>query len=119
MQLASCSLDQKIRLWNLATYSLTKTIIDPGNNIDSIVYINDTVLVSGATGIPTIILWNLNTGLQINTMSHSSAIGLLFIENKYLLSSDVSSNLFKKWSFDNFNYIETLSQGGKCLKKID
>ena len=120
MQLASCSLDQKIRLWNLATYNLTKTIIDPGNNnIDSIEYINDTVLVSGATGISTIILWNLNTGLQIKTLSHSSAIGLLFIENKYLLSSDVSSNLFKKWSFENFNYIETLSQGGKCLKKID
>jgi len=81
-QLASSSLDGAIKLWNLNTFSLIKTLTD-GQRIDCIEYINDTLIASGSISTDYVYIWNMLTGNVIQTLAHKKVRSLLLMNSKF------------------------------------
>mgnify|MGYP002778189262 FL=1 len=109
--LASCGNDRTIKLWDLKTGELIRTIpdahagaiwsvaIDPGGD----------KLISGSSD-RTIKVWNLNTGVLLRTLAgHTETVRALAISpNGYTIVSGGADNLVRVWNLNTGQLLSTL-----------
>jgi WD40 repeat protein len=85
-ELASCSDDTTIKIWNLTTGRTLKTLEAHVGLVNCIKLIKNDLLVSGSSDM-TIQLWNVTTGLFIRRLTDDNnsvwSLLLLQISNKF------------------------------------
>ncbi|MGK7958132.1 MAG: WD40 repeat domain-containing protein, partial [Crocosphaera sp.] len=102
--IATGSVDKTIKLWDLETGELIKTLSDHSQHINSVSFnANGKVLVSAAEDT-TIKLWNVEEGKVIRTLSGSNAgvNSVLFsAENQIISGSAANDNKVRIWQQSN------------------
>ena len=97
--LASGSLDNTIKIWNLTTGKCIKTFEQHTKGIQCLLFLNnDQILVTGSKDT-TIKLWNINNGQLIKTLDgHTNWINCLILINNKTFASASDDFSIKIWS---------------------
>jgi len=112
-QLFSCSNDCHIKIWDLTTYRLIKTISAHHHSVDSIEIISLDRVISGSYD-ETIKIWDTKTGKALKTLEGNSESFqcLKLISDDQLISCSIGKfpeiNSIKIWDL----------KSGKCAKNI-
>ena len=122
--LVSSSTDRTIKLWNILTGNVIKTLANGHNHwINCLTVLNNGILVSGSLD-KTIKLWNTHTGEVIKTLQgHTGWITCLNVlpnnNSSYnVLVSCSEDNTIKLWNTNNGQLIKTLKEEEPILSLL-
>ena len=109
-QLASGHVDSKIRIWDVATGKLLKTLGDHVKNIFRLELIDSEQLASSSDHY-TIVIWNLSTGQKVKTLlGHTGQIwGLVYYSQMNMLLSAGGDTTIRQWDMNDFNLKTTIN----------
>ena len=97
--MVSGSKDGAIRIWNVTTGKVVKTLVEDGSPVRSIVYSNDGKLSASAMEDNTIRLLNADTGQQKVLTGHTGEVHTLdFSNDGRLLASGSADKTIRIWS---------------------
>ncbi|MBD2362737.1 trypsin-like peptidase domain-containing protein [Anabaena minutissima FACHB-250] len=115
---ASSSLETTIKIWNIATGQVVRTLNDHSDYVASVAFSPDgRTLVSGS-GDNTIKIWNLATGQVIRTLNgHSIGVSSVAIspDSKTLVSSSEDTTI-KIWNMATGKLIRTLNNPQRVVQ---
>lgn len=69
-QLASCSTDLSVKLWNLETYSVAKTLTGHEHEVSAVAYLQGGDYLLSCSRDQTIKFWDTLSGFCLHTLSH-------------------------------------------------
>ncbi|GGG33537.1 hypothetical protein GCM10007425_30290 [Lysinibacillus alkalisoli] len=86
---ASCSADYSIKIWDLKTLTLQKTLLGHSDDVESFVFIDDKTAAS-ASRDQRILVWNLETGaiLRVIEGHEKDVLSLAYYDGKLYSSGD-------------------------------
>ena len=123
--LVSSSTDRTIKLWNISTGNVIKTLINGHNHwINCLTVLNNGILVSGSLD-KTIKLWNTHTGEVIQTLhGHTGWITCLNVlpnsssSSNNVLVSCSEDNTIRLWNTNNGQLIKTLKEEEESILSL-
>ncbi|MDJ0774357.1 MAG: serine/threonine-protein kinase [Mastigocoleus sp. MO_167.B18] len=127
--LASGSTDKTIKIWDLSTGKLIRTLRGHTQSVTSIAITpsaagSDTILVSGSAD-RTIKIWNLSTGKLVNTLKgHTQSITSLAINpndrlsNNQTFASGSTDKTIKIWNLSTGELIRTLADAKEAVSSL-
>ncbi|MEI6427933.1 MAG: hypothetical protein WCO45_06015, partial [Pseudanabaena sp. ELA607] len=109
--LASCSLDNTIKLWNVETGTEILTLSGHTKAVSSVSFSDDGKTLASGSIDNTIKLWNVETGAEIRTLSgHTKAVSSVsFSADGKTLASGSDDKTIKLWNVETGVEICTLS----------
>lgn len=110
--LVSGSEDRTIKIWNLDTRQLIRTLSAHSDTVRSVALSSDGQIIASGSGDNTIKLWNLNTGEQIQTLSgHSGTVWSVAISpDGNTLVSGSEDNTVNVWEIPTGRLLYTLKE---------
>ncbi|HLP90783.1 MAG TPA: AAA-like domain-containing protein [Nostocaceae cyanobacterium] len=118
--LASGSLDNTIKLWNVNTGKEITTLSGHGSRVYSVAFSPDGQTLASGSLDNTIKLWNVNTGKEITTLSGhgSSVISVAFSPDGQTLASGSDDKTIKLWNVKTEKEINTLRGHGSLVTSV-
>ncbi len=97
--LASASADNTVKLWNITTGKVIKTLKGHTNEVYSVIFSPDGKLLASASGDKTVRLWDTTTHKEIKTLKgHTNEVyGVSFSFDGRLLASTSRDHTVKLW----------------------
>ena len=115
---ASGANDHTIKLWELATGRVVKTLTGHTGGINSVTYsLDGAYLASGSADDGTVKIWEVGTWNCVKTLEASEGRALCYSpDGAYLAGSSASDGTVKIWEVGTWNCVKTLkASGGKAL----
>lgn len=118
--LASGSNDKTIKIWNLVSGKLLRTLEGHLGSVTSVAMSADGQTLASGSGDKTIKIWNLSNGELLHTLSghigwvHSLAIS----PNGYILASGSSDRTIKLWNVSNGELLNTFGGHSGEVKSV-
>ena len=106
-QIASCSLDNTIKIWDVITGNCLKTLNGHLKEVVCLIMINENLIVSGSTD-ECIKIWDVITGNCINTLIGTSQIVLCLLK--------INENKIASGSFLDIKIWDVIT--GNCIKSL-
>ncbi len=108
--LASCGADKTIKLWEVGTRKLLRTLYADSYSVRSVVFSPDGSLLASCGRDNTIKLWEANTGMLLRIFEgHAGAVfSLAFSLDGKLLASGGGDKTIKLWEVSTGNLLRTL-----------
>ena len=110
--------DHTIKLWELATGRVVKTLTGHTGGINSVTYsLDGAYLASGSADDGTVKIWEVGTWNCVKTLEASEGRALCYSpDGAYLAGSSASDGTVKIWEVRTWNCVKTLkASGGKAL----
>jgi WD40 repeat protein len=109
--LASGDWDKTIKLWDVATGSLVRTLKGHTGGVNSVAFSPDGRLLASGSGDGTIKLWDVATGSLVRTLSgHTNNVNsVAFSPDGRLLASGSDDNTIKLWEVASGSEVRTLT----------
>ncbi|MFM6669825.1 MAG: eIF2A-related protein, partial [Dolichospermum sp.] len=109
--LASGSVDDTIKLWDVKTGNLLQTLSDHSSSVCSVAYSPDGQTLASGSDDKTIKLWDVKTGNLLQTLSgHSHWVrSVAYSPDGQTLASGSWDNTIKLWNVKTGNLLQTLS----------
>lgn len=109
-QFASSSLDRTIKLWDLNTGELLRTLEGHTSAVHTIIFSSDGQALASSSHDGTIKLWDLNTGKLIRTFTgHEGHVhSIVFTPDERTLISGSGDGTIKVWDAETGKQIRTL-----------
>jgi WD40 repeat protein len=104
----SGSWDKTIKLWQVDTGNLVRTLSGHWGGVRSVAFSPDGKLLASGGGDNTIKLWNVTTGAEVRTLS-DWAFSVAFSPDGKLLASGGDDNTIKLWNVTTGAEVRTLS----------
>jgi WD40 repeat protein len=117
--LASGSWDDTIKLWQVSTGQLLKTLSEYGLGVCAVTFSPDGRLLASGSWDNTIKVWQVSTGLLVNTWSgHGASVcAVAFSPDGRLLVSG-GDGIIKLWQVSKGQLFKTLSGPEKWVKSV-
>lgn len=114
----TASRDHTIRIWDTDTKTEIKQLLGHRGSINSIEVI-DQDRIASASGDATIKIWNIHTGLCINTIE-AKQLGLATIRfnGQYLFSGGLNGKI-KAWNLETYECVNILTGHISMIRSID
>ena len=106
--LASGSLDNTIKLWNVNTGNLLQTLKGHSELVNSVAYSPDGQTVASGSLDKTIKLWNINTGNLLQTLEGYYIVAYSPDGQTLALASGSDDKTIKLWDVNTGNLLQTL-----------
>ncbi|MBD2473078.1 hypothetical protein [Nostoc sp. FACHB-145] len=109
--LASASIDQTIKVWNITTGKLINTLSGHNASVNSVSFSPDGKTLASASADKTIKVWNITTGKLINTLSgHNASVNSVsFSPDGKTLASASADKTIKVWNVTTGKLLNSLS----------
>ncbi|KAJ3413694.1 hypothetical protein HDV05_007682 [Chytridiales sp. JEL 0842] len=105
-KIVSCSRDQSIKIWDIATGECRKVLTGHQASVLCVQF-DEHFIVSGSSDF-SIIVWDIRTGNQLKTLrAHSDSVLNLRFNNMYIVSCS-KDKLVKVWSLETGECLRTL-----------
>ncbi|WP_013322705.1 hypothetical protein [Gloeothece verrucosa] len=110
--LASGSRDTSIKLWDVQTGQLIRTLSGHNDGVSSVSFSPDGKILASGSGDKTIKLWDVQTGQLIRTLSgHNDVVwSVSFSPDGKILASGSGDKTIKLWDVQTGQQIRTLSR---------
>ena len=104
--LASGSRDKTIKLWDVATGSVLRTLSGHTGRVNSVAFSPDGKILASGSADSTIKLWDAATGGELRTLSgHTrSVLSVAFSPDGRLLASGSEDKTIKLWNVGRYTY---------------
>jgi len=118
--LASGSSDNTIKLWDMATGKLLKTLAGHSSSVWSVVFSPDGKTLASGSNDKNIKLWDVTTGKPLKTLTgHSSLVtSIVFSPDGKTLTSGSSDNTIKLWDVTTGKPLKTLTGHTKEVRSV-
>ena len=118
--LASGSVDNTIKLWNVTTGKELRTLKGHTNLVRSVSFSPDGKTLASSSRDNTIKLWDITTGKEIRTLKgHSSSVGSVsFSPDGKTLASGSLDNTIKLWNVTTGKELRTLKGHSDSLRSV-
>ncbi|NEQ58914.1 MAG: hypothetical protein F6K53_16555, partial [Moorea sp. SIO4A1] len=118
--LASGSRDKTIKLWNLETGKVIRTLIGHDDSVRSVRFSRDGQTLASGSDDKTIKLWNLETGKVIRTLiGHDDLVfSVSFSPDGQTLASGSEDKTIKLWNLETGKVIRTLIGHDDSVRRV-
>lgn len=99
-QLASCSADETIRLWDWRAQAVTQTLLGHSYLVDDVVYFPDGKRLASASQDNTVKIWNLHRDSDRPLISKSGCSCLTYSAADHLLAVGSNTGQFSLWDVE-------------------
>jgi WD40 repeat protein len=109
--LASCGDDKTIKIWNLNTGELLRTVTGHSDIVWSVTFSPDGQMIASCSEDKTVKIWKLDTGKMLHTLlGHSEAVGsITFSPDGKTLVSGSADKAVKIWNLSTGTELHTLT----------
>ena len=116
-RLISFSYNRKIKIWDIETGGLLKTLVGHEEWVTSLLILPNNKLISGSED-KTIKIWDLNSYECLNTLIiKSSAFSLCLISDNQIACGD-NDGLIKIWNLDNLSKVKKIKAHDDCIRNL-
>jgi WD40 repeat protein len=116
--LASGSLDNTIKLWNVNTGNLLQTLKGHSELVNSVAYSPDGQTVASGSLDKTIKLWNINTGNLLQTLEGYYIVAYSPDGQTLALASGSDDKTIKLWDVNTGNLLQTLKGHSELVNSV-
>ncbi len=115
--LASCSSDLSVKLWNLQTNSVFKTLQGHEHEVSCVEFMAGGDFLLSCSRDQTIRMWDTNSGYCVQTIrGHSEWVKRIAVNNKgNLLASACADAVVMIWNLDRLKTTTNASQQQDCI----
>ena len=118
-RLASGSLDNTIKIWNIENGECIRTLTGHSNWVISVELISQNRLASGSLD-NTIKIWNIDNGECIRTLTgHRNFVSSVELISQNRLASGSLDKTIKIWNIDNGECFRTLTGHINCVSSVE
>ncbi|MEH2180948.1 eIF2A-related protein, partial [Nostoc sp.] len=119
-QLASASYDKTIKIWDVSSGQLLKSLTGHSSAVNSVVYSPNGQQLASASYDKTIKIWDVNSGQLLKSLiGHSSAVNsVVYSPNGQQLASASYDNTIKIWDVSSGQLLKSLTGHSSAVNSV-